>query len=132
MIYPVSALIVVAQIGAGTLVASEVIRAGSPISMENTEVSPGSEDDGLHFIGMEASRTIYRGQDISETNTRAARLVRRNELVTVRFIRGPIMITMTGRALGEAGAGDSISVMNNQSRQIIQGTMQQEGWILAQ
>lgn len=118
--------------GSSSLVASEVIRAGDPVTSANavTEAGESPADDPL--IGREVRRTVYVGKPITLDNTRPPVLVKRNQIVSIRYIRGPLEITATGRALGEAGLNESVTVLNQQSKQTVQGIVQENGWVLAQ
>lgn len=116
-----------------SLVATEVIRAGDQITASNTEPAEGGlseEDEAL--IGLEVRRTVYAGRPILPGNTREPMLVSRNQMVTVRYLAGGLEIILTGRAMGEAAAGDPVSVMNLTSRKLINGYVTEQGWVLAQ
>ncbi|MCA8901818.1 MAG: flagellar basal body P-ring formation protein FlgA [Hyphomonas sp.] len=115
------------------LVASEVIRAGDMVTPANVTTTEGDSIGMAEpLIGREVRRTVYVGQSVTEQNTRAPMLVKRNQIVSLKFIRGPLEITTTGRAMGEAGLGEPVTVMNQQSKQLVQGTVQADGWVLAQ
>lgn len=118
---------------ASSLVASEVIRAGDLVTPANAsaeDLAAASDDAAL--IGREAKRTIYAGQPVTLDNTRPARLVSRNQIVTVKYIKGGLEISTTGRAMGEASLNEPVTVLNLQSRQMVQGIVQESGWVLAQ
>ncbi len=118
---------------ASSLVAAEVIRAGDRVSAANAVTDAGAAaaaDESL--LGREVRRTIYAGQSITTDNTRPPMLVKRNQIVTLKYINGALEITTTGRALGEAGLSESVSVLNPDSRQLVQGVVQEGGWVLAQ
>lgn len=118
---------------ATSLVATDVIRAGDRVTLENASTQSGRlSDEDRSLLGREVRRTVYAGQLIRPENTQSPRLVTRNQNVTVKYIKGPLEITIKGRAMGEAGLGEVVSVMNLQSRQIINGVVTAEGWILAQ
>lgn len=119
--------------GSSSLVAAEVIRAGDSVTVANAEL-PADEDPGAYdlFVGREVKRTVYAGQPITIENTRPARLVTRNQVVTIKYISGPLEISTTGRAMGEAALNETVSVLNLQSRQMVQGVVQADGWVLAQ
>jgi flagellar basal body P-ring formation protein FlgA len=89
-------------------------------------------DTGEPLVGREVRRTIYAGQSITADNTRPPMLVKRNQVVTLKYIKGALEITTTGRALGEAGLSETVSVLNPDSRQLVQGIVQEGGWVLAQ
>lgn len=118
---------------ASSIVASEVIRAGDVVTPVNATLdseSAASTEDAI--LGREARRTIYAGQQITMDNTRPARLVTRNQIVTVKYIQGGLEISTTGRAMGEASLNEPVTVLNLQSRQLVQGVVQESGWVLAQ
>lgn len=117
---------------ATTLTAADVIRSGDIISMSNTENEDGFSANDEMLMGREVRRTIYAGQPVMESNTRSPRLVTRNQIVTVKYLKENLEITVTGRAMAEGGEGQNVSVMNLKSRQLIQGIVMKDGWILAQ
>lgn len=118
---------------ASSLVAAEVIRAGDPVTVANAELPEGAGPDTYDmFAGREVKRTVYAGKPITLENTQPARLVTRNQIVTIKYISGPLEISTTGRAMGEAARNETVSVLNLQSRQMVQGIVQADGWVLAQ
>lgn len=123
----------VALTDASSMIASEVIRAGDIVTPVNASAETG---DGASMeepvIGREAKRTIYAGPPVTMDNTRPARLVTRNQIVTVKYIHGGLEISTTGRAMGEASLNEPVTVLNLESRQMVQGIVQESGWVLAQ
>ncbi|KJS26228.1 MAG: flagellar basal body P-ring biosynthesis protein FlgA [Hyphomonadaceae bacterium BRH_c29] len=115
-----------------SLVAAEVIRSGDPVTSYNATTEEGDNAIGDPLLGREVVRTVYAGKPITYENTRAPILVRRNQVVTVKYIKGGLEISATGRALGEAGLNESVTVLNQQSKQTVQGIVQENGWVLAQ
>ena len=113
-----------------SLTANDVIRSGDIITQENTHPE-GDVWDVEHdaLLGREVRRTIYAGQAIRQQDTQSPRLVKRNQLVTVKYMQGTLEISLTGRAMGEAGANETVPVLNLQSRQVVEGTVQAGGWI---
>tara|TARA_R110001606_G_scaffold4360_4_gene20323 strand:- start:2770 stop:3177 length:408 start_codon:yes stop_codon:yes gene_type:complete len=125
--------VIAAITDASSLVAAEVIRAGDRVSAANAMTDAGTAADADEsLLGREVRRTIYAGQSITTDNTRPPMLVKRNQIVTLKYINGALEITTTGRALGEAGLSESVSVLNPDSRQLVQGIVQEGGWVLAQ
>ncbi|WP_300394438.1 flagellar basal body P-ring formation chaperone FlgA [Henriciella sp.] len=119
--------------GAASFVATDVIRAGDTVSLGNISTEEGNSAPADHpVIGREVRRTVYAGQEISMDNTQPARLVTRNQVVTIKYINGPLEITTTGRAMSEAAANEDVTVLNLQSRKMIHGIVQKDGWVLAQ
>ncbi len=105
--------------------AARNIRAGNALSAE--DIVPPEERDAMRravkLIGMEAVRTIYRGQPLQETELRKPTLVKRNAIVQMEFAKGPMSISAEGRALDQGGMGDRIRVMNLASRRIVIATV---------
>ncbi len=113
-----------------SLTANDVMRRGEIITVDNT--SPPDDvwqQEHADLLGREVSRTVYAGQPIRPQDTRAARLVKRNQLVTLKYVKGPLEISLTGRALGEAAENEIVTVLNLESRQVVEGIVQSGGWI---
>ncbi|MFN7180379.1 flagellar basal body P-ring formation chaperone FlgA [Hyphomonas sp.] len=118
--------------GANALVASEVIKAGDPVTVANAGLQDGDGPDAYDlFMGREVKRTVYPGQAITLDNTKPKRLVTRNQIVTIKYVQGALEISTTGRAMGEAALNEPVTVLNLQSRQLVQGIVQADGWVLA-
>ncbi|KCZ57478.1 flagellar basal body P-ring formation chaperone FlgA [Hyphomonas chukchiensis] len=116
-----------------SLVAAEVIRAGDRVSQANAVTEEGDVAEGADpLMGREVRRTVYVGQPITANNTRAPMIVKRNQTVSVKYIKGALEITTTGRAMGDAAANETVTVLNQDSRQLVQGVVQESGWVLAQ
>ena len=119
--------------GASSLVAKEVIRAGDTVTAANASTESGAIVDADNpLIGREVRRTVYVGQELSMDDTRPPRLIRRNQLVTVKFVSGALEITTTGRAMGEATEDESVAILNLNSKKIVSGIVQKDGWVLVQ
>lgn len=119
--------------GSSALVASDVIRSGDRVTPANATTESGTlSDEDEALLGREVRRTIYAGQAITLDNTRPPRLVKRNQIVTVKYISGALEITTTGRAMAEAGLHEPVTVLNLDSRQLVHGIVQETGWVLAQ
>ena len=113
-----------------SLTANDLLRTGDIITSDN--VSPSGDvwqDEHAALLGREVRRTVYAGQTIRAQDTQSPRLVKRNQIVTLKYIRGGLEISLTGRAMGEAGLDETVPVLNLQSRQIVEGTVQAGGWI---
>ncbi|MEM9670123.1 MAG: flagellar basal body P-ring formation chaperone FlgA [Pseudomonadota bacterium] len=126
--FAISAFLAATQLS--TLIATEVIRSGDAITTANTVPAESNvtESDSV-LLGREVRRTVYKGQPIRFSNTTTPKLVSRNQLVTVKYTTGSMEISLTGRAMGDAGAGDPISVLNTDSRKRIEGFVTEEGWV---
>lgn len=118
-------------LGNGSLVATEVIRAGGQLNETNTVASDGTlSDDDRDLFGREVIRTVYIGNVISLENTRAPRLVTRNQVVTVKYQRNGLEIILSGRAMEDGSAGEEVSVMNPKTKRLMNGEIMAQGWVL--
>lgn len=121
------------MLGGSSLVVKEVIRAGDTVTAANISTETGAlVDTDNPLLGREVRRTVYVGQELSMDDTRPARLVRRNQLVTVKFVSGALEITTTGRAMGEATEDEAVAILNLNSKKIVNGIVQKDGWVLVQ
>ena len=121
------------MLGGSSLVVKEGIRAGDTVTAANISTETGAlVDTDNPLLGREVRRTVYVGQELSMDDTRPARLVRRNQLVTVKFVSGALEITTTGRAMGEATEDEAVAILNLNSKKIVNGIVQKDGWVLVQ
>ncbi|HXI86264.1 MAG TPA: flagellar basal body P-ring formation chaperone FlgA [Parvularculaceae bacterium] len=103
------------------LIAARNIRAGE-VLLASDIVTPDSETglrQAASLIGLEAARSIYRGQPINAGDLRSPTLVDRNAMVRMEFSKGAMAIATQGRALDQGGLGDRIRVMNIASKRIV-------------
>lgn len=108
---------------AGTLVATRVIPAGAVINPDDIAASDRHVSGGVSApeaaIGQEARVMIHAGSIILSAHIQPPALVERNELVEMRYIRGPLFIRAEGRALDRGAMGERVRVMNLSSRAIV-------------
>lgn len=121
---------------ADTIVPAHTIRAGSLIRaadllVRDVEVAGAMSDPSL-VVGQEARVSLYAGRPIRAGDIGPPALVERNQLVTLNYKKGSLLIRAEGRALGRAAAGDRIQVMNLASKSTLiakvlpDGTLQVE------
>lgn len=77
---------------------------------------PGAVDDPALLIGMETRVALYANRPIQPGDVGFPATVERNQLITLIYQRGTLMISTEGRALDRAGPGDMIQAMNLTSR----------------
>ncbi|MEP2470940.1 MAG: flagellar basal body P-ring formation chaperone FlgA [Paracoccaceae bacterium] len=116
---------------ADIVVPTRTIRANAVI----TEVDVGTKAGGIanafehvsHVIGQEARKTLYAGRPILVDDIGPPALVTRNQIVSLRFIAGGLVISTEGRSLERGGIGDRVRIMNLASRTTLFGQIQPDG-----
>ncbi len=118
---------------AQTVVANTIIRSRTIISASDLVVSPKNTPGALQVVaqvvGLEARSMIYPGRPIMPANVGPPSVIKRNEIVTLIYQKGALLISTEGRALARGGIGDRIRVMNLASRTTVSGTITQPGEI---
>lgn len=118
---------------AETVVAARTLRAQTLIAAADLEVRPGATPGALadpaQAIGREARVVLYAGRPIRHADLGAPALVDRNDLVVLAFDAGGLAIRTEGRALGRAGAGEAVQVMNLGSKTIVTGRVAADGTV---
>lgn len=79
--------------------------------------------DAAAAVGRVARRTLPAGSVLAAGDLLSPRLVRRGDSVPLVARRGGLEVRMAGRALGDAGENERISVENLSSRRVVQGVV---------
>lgn len=103
------------------IIAANTIKAGDALTSADI-VTPNNADDlrrAINFVGMEASRTVYKGQTIEIKDLHEPTLIERNTIIQMEFNKGPLTILAEGRALDDGALGQRIRVMNLHSKRVV-------------
>jgi flagella basal body P-ring formation protein FlgA len=127
-------LMVAAQSAAAEfLVPVRTIRAKQILTAQDLAIKAGDIEgamsDPSEVIGQEARVSLYAGRPIRPGDIGPPAIVERNDLVTLRFNRGPLKILTEGRSLGRGSEGEIIRVMNLSSRTTVSGRINADGSI---
>lgn len=118
---------------AETLVAARTVRAQavlSPADLAQVDAEvPGMLRHPSEAIGMETRVVLYAGRPIRAEDIGPPAIVERNQIVVLVFRRGGLTIAADARALGRAGVGDAVRVMNLGSRNTVTGIVQPDGTV---
>ena len=110
------------------------VRAGMALLPEDlgfAEVPvPDGFDDPRDLIGLEARVNLYPGRPVLTRDVGSPTVIERNAVVPLIFRRGGLSIELEGRAMGRAGAGEAIRVMNLSSRSTVTGTATADGAVV--
>lgn len=116
---------------AETLVATRTIRAQQILTADDVVVTssvvPGTLSTPQQAVGQEAKVVLYAGRPIHAKNVGSPALINRNDLVVLIYRTNGLTIATQGRALGRAGSGDRLRVMNLSSRSTVDGTVDTKG-----
>ncbi|MEM1343273.1 MAG: flagellar basal body P-ring formation chaperone FlgA [Pseudomonadota bacterium] len=104
------------------MLAARTLRVGTILTAADLKATQNMADiDAL--IGLEVRRAIYAGRPITAADLGPPTLVRRNAIVSVRYVIGGLLLRTEGRALDNGGLGESVRVMNLDTRMTIQATV---------
>ena len=110
------------------------IRANTVITQSDLKVQDltmtGVITDPLAIAGLEARRNLYAGRPIRPGDVGPPALIERNQIVTLKFRSGGLLIATEGRALARGGAGDALRVLNLSSRNTVTGRVTENGAVV--
>jgi flagella basal body P-ring formation protein FlgA len=103
---------------------NEVLKA-SDVSMERRpKAEVGSDGISLErAIGMQMRRAMRSGQALRTSDLAKADLVTRDQAITLIYEAPGIYLTGRGKALEAGTKGDTVNILNLQSKRTIQGTV---------
>ncbi len=122
-----------APVRSETLVAARTVRSQAILTPNDLAVIaktvPGALNDIDAAVGLEARVVLYAGRPIRPGDIGPAAIIERNQIVMVLFRRGGLSIAAEARALGRAGVGDALRVMNLASRSTVTGIVRGDGTV---
>lgn len=114
-----------------TLVAARTIPAQTILSETDFTVAdmatPGAVRNPADVIGKEARVALFAGRPIRSADLTSPAVVERNQIISLQYEKHGLVISTEGRALGRAGPGDTIRVMNIGSRATVSATIGNDG-----
>src|SRR2546421_5749563 len=81
------------------------------------------------ILGRAARRALRAGHALRNADLMKPELVQRGEMVTLHYEVPGITITMRGKALESGAEGDSVNVLNEQSKRTVQGIVTSAGHV---
>jgi len=132
-------LCIPAAAGVRVVVPAHDIARGAVISdsdlaystVANTTMS-GIATSPAEVTGMEARRTLRAGETLRAQDLRHPVLIAKGSTVTMVFEAPGVLLTATGRAMSEAGLGETITIQNPVSFRKITGTVIGPGQVRAE
>jgi flagella basal body P-ring formation protein FlgA len=103
----------------------QVIRPDDVVAERRPRVELGEDRvGGIDLaVGMAAQRPLHSGQALKQSDLMRPEMVQRNEMVTLVFEVPGVTLTMRGKALETGAEGDTIGVVNLESKRTVQGTI---------
>lgn len=118
-------------VSAETIVAARTIRAQTILQSSDLVRTAQDVPGALMFpdeaIGLEARVVLYSGRPIMAGDVGPAAIIERNQIVKLIYLTGTLTISADARALGRAGPGDLLRVMNLTSKSTVSGIVANDG-----
>ena len=119
---------------ADSVMVAQPVRAGTVLTADDLAFSDAVAEDGFDdprdLVGLEARVNLYPGRPVQARDVGLPTVVQRNATVPLVFNRGGLTITLEGRALGRAGEGEPVRVMNLSSRNTVTGIATSDGAVV--
>jgi flagellar basal body P-ring formation protein FlgA len=87
------------------------------------QVGNAHQPDGLQIVGLAAKRQLRPGQQLSIADFAQPLLVNRGDIVTLVYEVPGLVLTAHGQALDNGTKGETISVVNQQSKRVVHGVV---------
>jgi flagella basal body P-ring formation protein FlgA len=113
------------------LARGEVVKAGD-VTIERrpkAEFTAEAPAPPAEVVGLAARRAVRAGQPLRNADLMKPELVHRNDVVTLHYEAPGIVLSMRGRAVEGGTLGDTVSVLNEQSKRTIQGVVTGPGHV---
>lgn len=105
---------------ARNIAAGELIQPSDLVWSDDAFAGANAPSDPDAVIGMMARKPLRQGLAAQANDVSAPIVVKRDEMVSVAFKSGGISLVLQAKAMKEGAAGDSIQVMNIQSKKVIE------------
>ena len=86
--------------------------------------------DPRQIIGKVAVRNLIANEPLRQSDLKALQLISRGQSVNITSRAGGLIVTMKGKALGNARVGDRLWVQNESSNKRVEGEVTPEGEVL--
>lgn len=81
-------------------------------------------------INQAARRALRSGQTLRAADLMKPQIIARDDAVTIVFRSGAITLTLRGKAMGNGAEGETITVLNPQSKRLVQATVTAPGVVM--
>jgi flagella basal body P-ring formation protein FlgA len=105
----------------------EVLRAADLVVMRRPRGQGGGFADIAAAVGLAARQPLHPGQPLAAADLMKPQIVARNETVTLVYQAPGLMLTLRGQAQDAGALGDTIGVVNLESKHVVQGVISGPG-----
>ena len=112
------------------------LNAGSVVSADDltwaavARMPADAPEDAEAVIGLALKKPVRSGAAVSARDLTAARVIAKNDAVSVLYRNGRISLALQGKALTAAAVGEPIRVLNTQSKTVIEAVAAAPGLAL--
>jgi flagellar basal body P-ring formation protein FlgA len=101
----------------------EILKASDLVMTRRPKAEGPLIGDMRAAAGLAARRQLRPGQPLHEADLMKPSIVQRNDTVTIIYEAPGISLTLRGQAQDGGALGDTISVVNSQSKRVVQGVI---------
>jgi len=105
----------------------EIVGPADLIWSDEAVAPAGAPGDPDAVIGMAARRPLRAGAAAELRDLSSPILIRRDEMVSVAFEVGGVSLVLQGKAMRDGALGDSLQVLNPQSKRVIEAVVSGPG-----
>ena len=114
------------EIAKGKLISSSDLQAKYVQRSRRTRKGATALED---LIGLSAKRRLPAGRPVRLSDLEAPKLITKNQLVTILLEAPGLVLRTQGKALSDATLGETVKVLNTQSKRIIHATAKASGLV---
>lgn len=106
---------------ARSLAAGDIVQPADVVwsAVQAHQAPAGGPQDADQVVGLSAKRALRAGAPVTSRDLASPQVIARNDMVEVAYIAGGVELTITGKAVRNASAGEAVPVLNLQSGRTI-------------
>jgi flagellar basal body P-ring formation protein FlgA len=101
----------------------EVLKASDLTILRRPKTDGGAINDISAVAGLAARHQLHPGQPLTSADVMKPEIMQRNDNVTIVYEAPGLKLTMRGQSQDVGGLGDTINVLNIQSKRVVQGVV---------
>jgi flagella basal body P-ring formation protein FlgA len=108
----------------------EVLKADDLITLRRPKSEGGALTDINAVIGLAARHQLRPGQPLRNADLMKPEIVQRNDPVTISYQAPGLTLTLRGQAQDAGALGDTIGIMNLESKRVVQAVVTGPGRVM--